>query len=244
MVPLYSRYFEHPEGYSVINLQVWPVIHIRSTEQALRNAARAEQAGCPGVFLIHMEGDDDLIDPIAEQIRVHHAALSIGVNYLSLGALDSLERSLARGWDATWSDRPGVRSDGLTDEAKAIGVLLGHHKNHAYFGSVAFKYQPVDPHPAEAARMALALGMIPTTSGTATGSAPQQEKLAGIRTAIGEGKLAVASGITPENLHELGPFLSHVLVSTGIGRDFYEIDPDKLAQLMAEARKLTSARTA
>lgn len=219
-------------------LQVWPVIHIRSADQALRNAARAEMAGCDGVFLIHMDGDDEAIDPIAEQIRIHHPALPVGVNYLSLGALHGLERSLARGWDATWSDRPGVRSDYLSEEAKAIGVLLSRHPDHRYFGSVAFKYQPLDPHPGEAARMAGALGMIPTTSGAATGSAPETGKLAHIRAAIGPGPLAVASGITPDNLAELGRYLSHVLVSTGIGRDFYEIDPGKLEHLMSVARNL------
>lgn len=219
-------------------LQVWPVIHIRSGEQALRNAARAEMAGCDGVFLIHMDGEDEAIDPIAEQIRIHHPNLPIGVNYLSMGALHGLERSLARGWDATWSDRPGVRSDELTDEAKALGVLLARHPDHAYFGSVAFKYQPEDPHPADAARMALALGMIPTTSGQATGAAPTLEKLAAIRQSIGAGPLAVASGITPDNLAELGVHLSHVLVSTGIGRDFYEIDPARMERLMGVARGL------
>ena len=42
------------------------------------------------------------------------------------------------------------------------------------------------------------------------------------------GLLAVASGMTPDNISEFKPYLSHVLVSTGISKDEYHFDEEKI----------------
>lgn len=212
---------------------VWPVIHLRDDATTRANAELALSAGAEGVFLIHMDGNDAAINPAAAMLRREFPALRLGVNYLTVPARDALDRSLAHGWDATWSDSPGVRSDAVTADARAIGAVLKAHPSHAFFGSVAFKYQKKDPDPAEAARQAWALGMIPTTSGSATGQAPAAEHLARIRDGLPSGApLAVASGITPGNIAVLGPYVTHVLVATGIGEDFYRFSPDLLRALI------------
>lgn len=218
----------------MIPLRIWPVIHLESVEQALANARVALAEGASGVFLIHMDGDDDMIEPAAIAIRAACPGLAIGANYLSLPASAALIRALTAGLEASWSDNPGVRSDRITDEAQAIAGVLADHPNHLFFGSVAFKYQPSDPNPGEAAVRAQSLGMLPTTSGTATGRAPSGAKLTGIREALGpEGRLAVASGVDRTNIGEIAPLVSDILVSTGICQDFYTFDPARLAALIA-----------
>ncbi len=181
--------------------QVWPVIHLSTPELAFRNADIAQRCGAAGVVLIHMDGQDDAIDPVAFKLKRRHPGLKVGVNYLSLPAPVALVRSLGLGLDATWTDRPGVRSAGADESVEAVTPVLRMNPGHLFFGSVAFKYQLPERDPARAAVRAHGLGMIPTTSGPATGVPPSPEKLYGMRKALGDAPLAVASGITPDNAY-------------------------------------------
>lgn len=49
--------------------------------------------------------------------------------------------------------------------------------------------------------------------------------------AIDERPLAVASGITPDNIVEFRDHIDYALVATGIGTDFYKIDCGLLRKL-------------
>jgi hypothetical protein len=112
---------------------VWPVIHMVNASLALENARIAARCRAEGVFLIQMDGDDALLDPVAAEIRRTIPGLKVGVNYLSLPAELALTRSLALGYDATWTDRSGVRSDGVTDAAcLSIAPMLRAHPSHLF----------------------------------------------------------------------------------------------------------------
>lgn len=229
--------------------EVWPVIHLAGLDLALSNAAIARACGCPGVFLIQMEGYDDEIAPAAMAVRARFPDLKIGANFLSLRADEALRRSLALGLDATWADAPGVRSDRTQPWVlESLVPQLQAHPQHLFFGSVAFKYQPVDADPPAAALRAAELGMVPTTSGSATGIAPAADKLHAMRLALNQAQaqtraqaqaqpctpLAAASGITPDNVYELGRFLTHILVATGVSKSFHELDEQALRRLVAQ----------
>lgn len=98
---------------------------------------------------------------------------------------------------------------------------------------MAFKYQRTDPSPGVAALHAFQLGMIPTTSGDQTGRAPSINKIQLIRNTLpSESPLAVASGMTPENIEDYLPYVSHYLVSTGISSDGYHFDLKRLEQFI------------
>lgn len=215
---------------------VWPVIHLLNVELAIANADIAVRCGCEGVFVIQHDGRDHEVDPVAKQIMERHPTLKVGVNYLSMTADLALEKSLALSAHATWVDNAGVTSRGASPMAEAISRRLKEHPNHLFFGSVAFKYQRHEPEPGLAALEAVRLGMIPTTSGAGTGMAPEAKKLFDMRQQIGEtAPLAVASGITPDNVYELGRFLSHILVATGVSLDFHTLDEATLARLVQNA---------
>lgn len=213
--------------------EVWPVIHLQSRDQGLANARLAAACGCTGVFLISMEGRDDIVDPIADAIKTDQTALRVGVNYLTLRADEALTRAIAAGHHATWADDSGVRSDKLDVRALRCADIVLRHPDHPFFAGVAFKYLLEDKDPAKAAATARELGFLPTTTGEKTGSAPPVEKLAAMRSAIGfEAPLGIASGITPDNVAVLGPYLSHILVATGISKSFHDFDEDLLRALM------------
>jgi hypothetical protein len=215
--------------------QVFPVIHYDTIRQALDNAAIAERCGCPGVFLISMDGRDDELDQAIMAVKHRYTNLKVGGNFLSLGALDALKRCLDLEIDATWVDSPGVNSAGAADKAFAIRDLLLQNPGHRFFGSVAFKYQAPERDPAKAALNALQLGMIPTTSGTATGVAADTEKLATMKRALGANPLGLASGVSPENVHLSIPYVDYIMVSTHISEtpDSPMFSEQKLQALMA-----------
>ncbi len=76
--------------------------------------------------------------------------------------------------------------------------------------------------------------MLPTTSGPGTGSAPELRKIREMREALGpDGPLAIASGITAENVVEFARYATHFLVASGVSRDEHHLDPVKVAELAA-----------
>ena len=99
------------------------------------------------------------------------------------------------------------------------------------FGGVAFKYQPAVGDVADAARNALPFVDVVTTSGEGTGEAPDVAKIAAMKSAIGAAPLAIASGITPENVGAYPEICDCFLVATGISSSVSELDPVRVMQL-------------
>lgn len=184
--------------------------------------------------------------PVATAIRKSFPHLLLGANFLSMSAVTALEKSLELGLNATWTDRPGIRSDRVAPTVpERITPLLRAHPEHVFFGSVAFKYQALDTDPAQAALHAFGHGMVPTTSGEATGVAADLSKIESMHKALSaahpHAPLALASGLTPENLQDFRPFISHALVSTGISSTFYDFDETRLKSFIAAAKETLSA---
>lgn len=216
--------------------QVWPVIHVTTEANALEDIKMIMDAGCSGAFLISMTGQDDDIDPIVIKSKELYPKFPIGVNYLSMVASHALQRSLNLKCDATWSDNCGITSKGYDSVAFVLERMLLGYPNHLYFGSVAFKYQPHEDDPGFAARVAELAGMIPTTSGSSTGHPPSVEKLETMRGYVQS--LAVASGISSENVSELGPYVTHILIASAISNQYDRIDKDKLTEFMDKVSQL------
>ncbi|MCV9964501.1 hypothetical protein OIU34_21665 [Pararhizobium sp. BT-229] len=215
------------------------VIHYLDDATSIKNADVVAAAGYDGVCLIHMNGQDDLIEDAAVAIKQRHPGLLVITNRLSMHPADMVRRDAELGLDGSWADNPGVSSRGITPLASEIEDTVFKVReskpDFLFFGSVAFKTQPHDPDPATAAVKAKNLGWIATTSGSATGVAPEEDKLERMKTAIASFDLAVASGITPENAGTLCEHADWVLVSTGISATFYDFDPLKAAALRAAA---------
>ncbi|WP_321935477.1 hypothetical protein [Paraburkholderia sp. J8-2] len=215
-----------------MNKTIIPVIHFDSEAQAMRNAARAFDAGCDGVFLIHMEGLNDLLTPVALRMKSRWPEKLVGINYLGEDPAKALHANVANGLDMTWTDLQLTHSSNAPWTCAAmIHAALLEAPSHRFFSGVAFKHQRPEPNPETAARMADKFGFVATTSGVATGAAAEVEKVARMREALGDAPLAIASGITPENVHKYVPYVSHILVATGVSESFHEFDYEKLHRM-------------
>ena len=117
---------------------------------------------------------------------------------------------------------------------KQLSSMARGHQKINFFASIAFKYRPVEIDSLGAAAAALAAGFVPTTSGSATGYPPTVSKISSM-VSVSAGTLAVASGMTPENIAEYTRYLGAVLVATGVSVDDYRLDPAKLDAFVVTA---------
>jgi len=214
-----------------------PVIHVDSLEQALRNAGIARAAGAEGVFLInHGMADVELLG-IHEVVADAHSGWFIGVNCLGLSPVETFE-AISQKVGGVWVDNAGIEESAEDQPyAERLAALRQERAPEClYFGGVAFKYQrPVEDLEA-ACRIAARFLDVVTTSGPGTGHAADVGKIARMKRSLGETPLAIASGITPENVAEYLPHADCFLVATGIGRTFTELDPEKVRALVTRVR--------
>lgn len=216
---------------------VLPVVHVTSEQQALRNVRVAREADADGVFLInHGMGWRELLR-IHEVVDRAFAGWWIGVNCLDLGP-EEVFAEIPASVAGVWTDDGRIREDRpVQTEAVALArVRAASGKQALLFGGVAFKYQRAVADVANAARIAAGYMDVVTTSGPGTGHAADVAKIRAMKQALGATPLAIASGITPENVGEYLPHADAFLVATGISSSFDELDRVKVAALVARVR--------
>ncbi len=214
---------------------VLPVIHCESTEQALRNTTIAADCGCDGVFLINHSISAQSLLGIIEVVRADFTDLWLGANFLGMGAVDVFRKIPLNAIDGIWTDDAGV-DERRIEQPAAESVQNAIHESGwsgTYFGGIAFKYQREVDHVTKAAKIASQYMDVVCTSGPGTGKVASTEKLQEMKRAIGKTPLAVASGVTPENVGDALPWVDLFLVATGISRSFTELDPMKVESLVS-----------
>ncbi len=230
---------------------VLPVIHVLDTPRTLANVEVLRAEGAAGCFLINHDFGVEPFLPIMRAVRAAHPDLWMGVNFLAVTGRDAfpvLGRLAGEGCavDAYWADdaRIDERAAAQDEAAEIARVRAASGWDGLYFGGTAFKKQrPVAAAGlGTAARLAAGWMDVVTTSGIATGEEADDAKIATFRAAIGDAPLALASGIAPENAHRYRD-VDAFMVATGINRpgNFYDIDPARLAALMAVARETGEA---
>jgi predicted TIM-barrel enzyme len=113
-----------------------------------------------------------------------------------------------------------------------IKKYFSYHRNWAVFASIDFKYQSPAQDLEGATLSASTMYEVTVTSGPATGEAPTVEKLQRMRKAAGDdSNIALASGVTAENIREFLPYVDTFMVATGVSKDFHELDDAKIREL-------------
>jgi hypothetical protein len=186
-------------------VNVYPVLHLTTAEAIADSLAAAKDEGFNEVFLIDMHRKDttDATLYVEGATVARSLGMKVGVNILS-GFMDFCRFNRAF-WDdhveAIWADN--------YREYSSASCAYGPYAFMPRFGGVAFKYQ-ADPGQDLTDHILEALGndVIVTTSGDRTGSPPSIEKVKLFRSILDSHarpfshrhRLALASGITPQNL--------------------------------------------
>jgi len=221
---------------------VLPVIHVESQDQALRNVRIAREAGADGVFLINHGMSSDELLRIHGEVAADNSGLWIGVNCLDLDPEDVFSKVNNR-VGGVWVDNAAI-DEHSEDQCAAEAILKAREKSGwkgLYFGGVAFKYQRPVKDLAQAARRASRYMDVVTTSGPGTGQAADIAKIVAMKEALGDVPLAIASGITPENVADYLDIADCFLVATGISSSFTELDPGRLNALIQTTRSYKPA---
>ncbi|MBE3112729.1 MAG: adenine phosphoribosyltransferase [Acidobacteria bacterium] len=218
-----------------------PVVHPISREAALEAICVAHTCGVKGVFLIDQGMSEREVLQLAREVRDQYPSLWIGLNLLSRTAAKTLTTTYNRGWrvDGIWSDWAGIEENRVAGSSHPVAEAFLNARRNAsweglYFGGVAFKYQrEVAPSDlAVAAEMSVPYMDVLCTSGPGTGHPADIEKVRALRAGLGDHAMALASGITPENVQSYMPYVQAFLVGTGIESQLGVFDPTKIEALM------------
>lgn len=229
---------------------VLPVIHVLDCVQTERNVRIAMHQGAPGVLLINHDITVEAFVPVIRAIRRQFPSLWIGVNFLAVTGKDAfpvlgdLQREGVH-VDAYWADDARIdEASGVDRQEEAAAIAQIRRMSGwdgLYFGGTCFKKQrEIAPeHYGVSAKIAVSWMDVVTTSGIATGHAPELSKIETFRRGTGDAPLALASGLTPENAHTFAALVDCFIIGTGINRDgdFHNFDPAKLERLMAFVRR-------
>ena len=193
-----------------------PVIHILNVEQVRTNINICKNANINHIFLInHVTDVPDLIN-CTLKMKEEFPNMWIGMNPLGYYLEEALNINL--NIDALWIDET------VTTKDKKFNGLI--------FGGFAFKYQKQPSNLQLACKEATYFTDVACTSGPGTGKAPSIEKIQTIRKYLGNHPLAIASGISAENVHLYKDYVDYLMVASSITDNNEIINPTKLQQLI------------
>jgi len=218
---------------------VLPVVHVETEKQTLNNIQIAHEAGADGVFLISMTGmnHQDLLK-MHSLAKKEFATWWIGINYLDLPTVKVFQ-NVNQQVSGIWTDNACIYEwmERQIDAEQIIKAKKENNYQGLYFGGVAFKYQPKVDNIKKVAQIAKHYMDVVTTSGQATGSAPDLKKIQIMKEAIDNHPLAIASGISPENIKSYLKDADCFLVATSLLKPGSEnFDPNKVKKLIETVR--------
>jgi len=214
------------------------VVHVTSVDQAHRNLDIALRGGADGMFLIQHDGDEtlslfDIQESYLACFDEYESKPWIGVNDLQRRPLDAFLTYSGRQMNGVWCD-DAFPTDTYFTLRTWLARQLQTGGTPLYFGGVAFKYRgevPASRLGIVTCRAAETVDVV-TTSGVQTGMPPTVEKIQVMRTALGgDVPLAIASGISVENVRDYLPYCDAFLVASSISKKFDELDLDAVRRL-------------
>jgi len=197
-----------------------PVIHMVSAEQVMANAEICVQCGIKKVFIINHVVDVDELIQCAYRVKIKNSPLWVGINMLGLTAEEAITTPL-NGLDGIWCD-----SSLPTDKAYLKKEFRG-----MFFGGLAFKYQTQPKDLQLACEESKIVTDVATTSGSGTGKAPTTVKIKTIREYLGDHPMAIASGVSVDNIESYKGLADYLLVASSITDNNEMIIKEKLVEL-------------
>lgn len=212
----------------------YPVVHVDNLDQALANLEICVQSQADGAFLINHEISAMNLDLIFMKCRVEYPELFLGLNFLDLSPTQAMD-VIDNGVSALWTDNAFIL-EGQDEQTYAQNVLDIKDDEvfpwrGQYFGGVAFKYQKPVKDLEKVCLIAKQYMDVVCTSGPGTGKPADVEKLMKMKSVLDQTPLAVASGISIDNVLNYKDCVDIFMVASSIGKDFLNLDLEKTKAL-------------
>jgi len=218
-----------------------PVVHFADDFNFTRNIDLAVAAGAHGIWLINQGINSEGLMVKADYVSKIYPELWVGVNMLGVPiSRRLLDACVYAGVSGLWADDGQIAilaGRGHQPVAEAIKDSLRDWQG-LYFGGVAFKYQAHVPQSMLSIVAATAAQFmdVVTTSGERTGSAASIEKVRALREGLGTAPLALASGVSLENIETYLPLVDAFLVASSIEDDFGVFNEHRIMELAETIR--------
>lgn len=205
----------------MIQTELIPVIHIVKNSQLYNNIDTCIECGIKKIFLINHNGNSTTESLINSAVHIKsNFGLWVGINFLNLTTEEAL--AIDADFDGLWCDA-NISSQIAIDNRKFKGTV---------FGCVAFKYQP-QPTDLEIALNDAKLWMdVITTSGAGTGKQTPVQKVLNFKEIINEHPMAIASGVSINNISLYNDVVDYLLVASSITDRNEIIQKEKLMELV------------
>lgn len=225
-------------------------LHSKSLEHALEGADIAISNGAHGIALVtHAITPTEGIS-FANRLKQDYPYHKVSLNVLQRDPYKFWDKNMQRDpltlmQIIHYSEIDGIRTDKSMipwidmvewHEKYADKVLERQKKdwyNKLYLGGLDFKHQKhLDQSEYSfAIQQAKKYLDVITTSGPATGISADVEKIARIKWLAGQHPVGLASGVTPENIHEYIRNTDISIVATGISKDYWNLEPTRVLEL-------------
>ena len=213
--------------YSVFNRHkiLLPVVHVVNITQTLKNVSILHEENVKGCWLINHSCSDEVFANAFNLIKYQIPDFWIGINYLG-SPFDPINFCVEYNIkpNAFWFDNVGV-SDSDCSGGRLIRTKMNEHNLNdvLVFGSICFKYQRQPKSVEVTTKTALEICDVITTSGKGTGIDHTKEDLIKFHTmksiCNGNSYLAVASGISKTNIHNILECVDIFMVNTSISEN-------------------------
>lgn len=211
-----------------------PVVHVLDPDQTFNEVDVALSNGASGFFLIAHKLPFHHLTEIFNKVRNLHPTAWMGVNYLDLRA-DAAVRMVAHlnDCDGLWVDSIGCKEPDMTPmRLSGLARYCFAGDKWRFFAGTLFKYQRDEADPDAVVRRNSELFDVVCTSGPETGVAPDIEKIKQMRRHLDDDTpLAVASGISAENVRPLIDYVDTFMVASSLEVEHGKFDPAKVAEL-------------
>lgn len=203
--------------------EIIPVIHMTSEAQVMTNIQTCVECGIKKVFIINHVVKVDELMLCAIKVAIKYPLLWVGINPLGVPAEKALSMPIPSIIQGVWCDET------ISIPRNRVRTFKG-----MVFGGVAFKYQPQPADLKQACEEAKTQTSVATTSGAGTGQPATISKIKAMREYLGEHPLAIASGVSIDNIDNYKGLANYLLVATSIIDDDEMIIKEKLSELKSK----------
>lgn len=215
--------------------QIWVVGYTNGTvEDSIRDLETTFANG--GDAIVYEGSDYRKLDQVLEAVRKQFPNKIVGVNYLgaTISYIETFELAKKHKLQIAWTDYSGIDLVVEAPEISLHNVDMTKPAGVFYVSGIHMKYLTLrDENKSieKSARQAMGWMDGVTITGPATGQATDPEKARRTRVVLGDHPMGAASGVSPENVQTLLPYIDYMLVNTSIASADRRIIPERLKAL-------------